>query len=88
MHTAKLLSLALETARNAGYEIREEVLDGAGGGHCTIRGKKCLLLDVTQSHREQLSDVVDALRAEPNLNLGTLHPLVLACVQETAVKAA
>ena len=88
MHTGKLLSLALETARSAGYEVREEVLDGAGGGHCVIRGRKCLLLDMTQSHREQLSDVVDALRAEPDLNLGGLHPLVLACLQENTAEAA
>lgn len=88
MVTAKLLSLALETARSAGYEVREEVLDGAGGGHCTIRGKKCLLLDMTQSHREQLSDALDALRAEPDLNLDDLHPMVLAYLQEPATKAA
>ncbi|TWU22633.1 hypothetical protein [Bythopirellula polymerisocia] len=88
MHTAKLLSLALETARSAGYEVREEVLDGAGGGHCVIRGKKCLLLDMTQSHREQLSDVVDALRAEPDLILGNLHQLVLATLQEPTAEAA
>ncbi len=88
MHNAKLLSLALEAARSAGYEVREEILDGAGGGHCTIRGKKCLLLDMTQSHREQLSDTLDALRAEPALNLGTLHPLLLANLQESLSKVA
>ena len=88
MHQAKLLSLALETARSAGYEIREELLDGAGGGHCTIRGKKCLLLDVSQSHREQLSDVWDALRAETDLKLTGIHPLVLANLQQPASKAA
>jgi len=67
MHTVQLLSQAIETARRAGYQIREESLDGAGGGHCLIRGKKCLLLDLTQTHREQLDDVLDALRSEPNL---------------------
>ena len=47
MHIAQLLSQALDTARRAGYQVREESLDGAGGGHCLIRGKKCLLLDQT-----------------------------------------
>jgi hypothetical protein len=67
MHTAQLLSQALDTARRAGYQVREESLDGAGGGHCLIRGKKCLLLDLTQPQREQLNDVLDALLAEPDL---------------------
>ena len=88
MHAAKMLSLATEAARAAGYEIREELLDGAGGGHCVIRGKKCLLLDMTQSHRDQLSDVLDALRAEPGLELARLHPLVAAKLQEPLQKAA
>ncbi len=88
MHAAKLLSLAVEAARSAGYEIREEVLDGAGGGHCLIHGKKCLLLDMTQTHREQLSDVLDALRAEPQFNTAELHPLLVASIQELLQKAA
>lgn len=88
MNAAKLLSLAVEAARSAGYEIREEVLEGAGGGHCVIHGKKCLLLDMTQTHREQLSDVLDALRAEPQVNVTELHPLLAASLQETLQKAA
>ncbi len=88
MHAAKMLSLAVDAARSAGYEIREEILDGAGGGHCLIHGKKCLLLDMTQTHREQLSDVLDALRAEPQLTISELHPLLAASLQESLEKAA
>lgn len=87
MNAAKLLSLGVDAARAAGYEVREEVLDGAGGGHCVIRGKRCLLLDMTQTHREQLNDVLDALRAEP-VNLATLHPLLAASLREPLEKAA
>ena len=65
MHTAQLLSQALDAARRLGYEIREDSLEGAGGGHCLIRGKKWLL---------QLSDVLDALRVEPDLGTIELHP--------------
>jgi len=68
MHTAQLLSLAIELSRRTGYHIREEALEGAGGGHCLIRGQKCLLLDLTQSNQEQLNDVLDALRSEPQLD--------------------
>jgi Spy/CpxP family protein refolding chaperone len=88
MHAAKMLSLAIEAAKTAGFEVREEVLDGAGGGHCVIRGKKCLLLDMTQSHREQLNDVVDALRAEPEINSAMLHPMLAARMHEPLQKAA
>ncbi len=73
MHTAQLLSQALDLSRRAGYQIREESLEGAGGGHCLIRGQKCLLLDLTQTHQEQLNDVVDALRSEPRLELSEVH---------------
>ncbi len=69
MHTAQLLSQALDLSRRAGYQIREEALEGAGGGHCLIRGQKWLLLDLTQTNQEQLNDVVDALRSEPTLEL-------------------
>jgi hypothetical protein len=88
MHTAKLLSLAIDAARSAGYEIREDVLDGAGGGHCLIRGRKCLLLDITQDHQEQLNDVLDALRAETGLDRGRLHPLLVAGLQRPLRQAA
>ncbi len=88
MHAAKLLALAVDAARTAGFEVREEVLDGAGGGHCVVRGKKCLLLDITQSHHEQLSDVMDALRSEPQLNRANLHPMISASLQEPLSEAA
>jgi hypothetical protein len=64
MHTAGLLAEATDLARQLDYQVREEYLEGAGGGHCSFGGKKWLLLDVTQSAEEQLSDVADALRNE------------------------
>lgn len=67
MHAANLLAEATELARQLEYTVREEYLDGAGGGHCAFSGKKWLLLDVTQSPEEQLSDVTDALRTERGL---------------------
>ena len=67
MHTVQLLSEAITVAQGTGYQIREEALEGAGGGHCLIRGQKWLLLDLTQSHQEQLNDVLDALRCELDL---------------------
>lgn len=74
MHTAQLLAQAIDAARRLGFDVREDVLDGAGGGHCLIRGKKWLMIDVTQSYREQLSDVIDAIQTEPELGSIELHP--------------
>jgi Spy/CpxP family protein refolding chaperone len=62
MYTVEMLSESLELARHLGYQIREDQLEGAGGGHCLIRGHKWLLLDITQSADDQLRDVLDAIR--------------------------
>jgi hypothetical protein len=59
-----LLAEAAELARRLDYTLREEYLDGAGGGHCFFGGRKWLLLDVTQSVDEQLSVITDALRTD------------------------
>jgi hypothetical protein len=64
MHTVELLQEALEAARRLGYEVRQDWLGGNGGGHCLVRGRKWLLLDVAQSADEQLDVVADALRGE------------------------
>lgn len=64
MHTATLLAEAAQLARCLDYTLREEYLDGAGGGHCSFGGRKWLLLDVTQSVDEQLSVITDALRTD------------------------
>jgi hypothetical protein len=67
VQAAELLAEAMTLIRLFDYQIREEFLDGAGGGHCSFAGRKWLLLDVTQSAREQLGDALDALRCEPSL---------------------
>jgi hypothetical protein len=64
MYTVEMLSESLELARQLGYQIREDQLEGAGGGHCLIRGHKWLLLDITQSADDQLRDVLDALKGD------------------------
>jgi hypothetical protein len=64
MHTVELLQEAVEAARRLGYEVRQDWLGGDGGGHCIVRGRKWLLLDVAQSADEQLDIVADALRSE------------------------
>jgi hypothetical protein len=64
MHTVELLQEAMEVARRLGYEVRQDWLGGDGGGHCIVRGRKWLLLDVAQTVEEQLDVVAEALRGE------------------------
>jgi hypothetical protein len=64
MHTVELLQEAVEAAQRLGYEVRHDWLGGDGGGHCLVRGRKWLLLDLAQSANEQLDVVADALRSE------------------------
>ena len=64
MHTVELLQEALDTARGLGYDVRQDWLGGNGGGHCLVRGRRLLLLDVAQTPDEQLEVVADALRGE------------------------
>jgi hypothetical protein len=64
MHTVQLLNEALDAARRLGYDVRQDWLGGNGGGHCLVRGRRMLILDVAQSSDEQLDIVADALRDE------------------------
>ena len=78
MTTPALLAEALKLLREFEYQIREEDLVGAGGGHCSFAGKKCLLLDVAQSTREQLATALDALRCEPGAGSRAMSPELAA----------
>lgn len=64
MHTVELLDKALGVAKQAGYKIRQEWLGESRGGACTIKGQKWLFLDPTRSPRDQLEEVLDALRED------------------------
>jgi hypothetical protein len=64
MHTVELLDEAVQTAQRLGYEVRQDWLGGNGGGHCLVRGRKWILLDVAQSVEERLGVVTEALRGE------------------------
>jgi hypothetical protein len=67
MHTVELLEQALAAAVALGYQIRHEWLDGAKGGACRIGGQKLIFLDLAHDCAEQLDQVIEALREEPQL---------------------
>jgi len=65
MHTVELLEQAIDLARRLGYQIREEWLGGSGGGGCELKGKKILFLDLALGPEDQLEQIVETLRLEP-----------------------
>lgn len=74
MHTVELLNEAVDTARRLGYEVRQDWLGGNGGGHCLVRGRKWLLLDMAQTAEEQLHIVADALRGDAGVTKAIRSP--------------
>jgi hypothetical protein len=70
MNTVRQLEQALAEAQRQGYKLRQECLDGVGGGACEIRGEKWLFLDLTLSPAEQLEVVLAAIgRSIPRATL-------------------
>ena len=67
MHTAELLDEALSLVAQQGYRVRQEWLDGDGGGPCIVRGEKWLFVDLAQPLAEQLECVAGVVAREPRL---------------------
>jgi hypothetical protein len=65
MHTVVLLAHALNLAGKLGYVIRQDWLDGNGGGGCELRGRKLLFIDLATSPADQFEMVLGVLRGEP-----------------------
>ena len=68
MDTLATLEQAILLAQRFGYQVRQEWLDGAGGGHCQIGGQRTLFLDLSQDAIEQLDRVLVALQSYPGLD--------------------
>jgi hypothetical protein len=81
MHTVELLDEAVQTAKRLGYEVRQDWLGGNGGGHCLVRGRKWILLDVAQTAEERLDVVADALRGEAGASRAVKSPELLQRLQ-------
>ena len=66
MHTVVLLAHALNLAERLGYVIRQDWLEGGGGGGCELRGRKFLFIDLATSPADQFEMVLGVLRSEPH----------------------
>ena len=62
MEIRQLLNLAKQTAKDLGFHIRQDLLNGQQGGVCEFGGKRWIILDVSQNSMEQLHAIGNALR--------------------------
>lgn len=74
MHTVELLDQAKTAAQMLGYRLREEWLDGSGGGVCEIRGTRYLFVDLALSTSDQLDQLLEALKEDQGIDRLTLSP--------------
>ena len=84
MHTVEILEEAVRLAGRMGYAIREEPLAGVGGGGCEIRGKKWLFIDLDLGPREQLEQVLDALRLDRQIFITPMPAPLRAALERKA----
>ncbi len=74
MHTVAMLEQALDLATRLGYGIRQEWLGGNGGGGCELNGQKLFFLDLALEPVEQLDQLLDTLRHEPEAGQLPMRP--------------
>ena len=55
------LKLRIREVRAMGFHVRQELLSGHRPNCCEIAGRKTLFLDASQSAREQLASIDEAL---------------------------
>jgi hypothetical protein len=65
MHTVELLDEAVRVAASLGYQVRQEWLDGGGGG-CEFGGRRWIFIDLGSSVPEQFEQVARVLRNDPS----------------------
>jgi hypothetical protein len=74
MHTVELLEEAIDLAKQWGFAVREEWFGGAPSGECQIKGRRWIFVDLSLAPREQLAQVLDALRNVPSPPQSTISP--------------
>ncbi len=72
MHTLDLLEQAIHTAQQLGFNVREEWLNGQGGGYCEIAGIRWIFIDLSLNSMEKLDQILDALSHDPALETAVL----------------
>ena len=84
MRTLELLDYLIGLARRLGFEIREEWLDGAGGGACLIKGQRILFVDQSLPPAERVEQIAQSLRGSEELSNVYVLPEARAVLGEAA----
>lgn len=74
MHSVDLLRELVGVARQLGYGVRQEWLDGVAGGGCQYGKRRWIFVDMSLPIEEQLEQVFGVLCSDPRLELITLSP--------------
>jgi hypothetical protein len=85
MHTVDALQEALQEIERLGYLVRQEWLEGRGGGTCEFGGKQWMFLDLSQSVAEQLELTLSILRNHAHQRCLQVSPQLLRLCEETRV---
>ncbi|MBI3836790.1 MAG: hypothetical protein HY288_02500 [Planctomycetia bacterium] len=67
MHTVELLEQAIALAERCGFVVRQDWFGGTAAGACEFKGRRWIFIDLALTPREQLDQIVDALRGVPTL---------------------
>jgi hypothetical protein len=77
MRTVDLIDQVVAQAQRAGIQVRYEDLEGRGTALCSIRGQRCLFIDLTQSCEERWEQLKTILAGET-----WLQPLLQQIAQQ------
>jgi hypothetical protein len=69
-----MLERLKELAEDAGYTVRHEWLGGVAGGACQFAGRKWIFVDLSLSVVEQLDQMTEALREDPEARMASERP--------------
>jgi hypothetical protein len=81
MHTVELLEQAIALAGQLGFVVRQEWLNGSAAGACEFKGRRWIFLDLAQSPREQLDQVLIALNQTSHLAHARTQPQLQALLK-------
>jgi len=81
MHTVELLEQAIALAGQCGFVVRQDWFGGSTAGACEFQGRRWIFIDLALNPREQLEQVLDALRDAPQVQSIEMPPRLHAVLK-------